>query len=530
MTVKVHAESKIQLNTIPANASLLGGHFLYKSSASGLTQPSANIIENAITPTIPSTWGYNTNIGANGIKLRHNEMTLSEWKTDHLIFYTPGTNNPSLELISGIDPVLNFYNPTTNEKTLGLDVNGLSFYGSNSSNPDVVLDANGLLLNKGGIKSGEPGSSNFIYLSTNDYPLREEKYILVDTSQYESVNPSEEGWYELVDDEYQLTEDTTVVDNKDYYSYDFEEGITINGHVPSRENDDAAWRQIIGQNFGIDSDGKLYAAGAKIEGEITVTEGSNVYTTEQINKNYSTKDNTVVRTQRIYYRTNRSSPPNTPQDWVIDETSERYEPTEDFEVDSNKTYYEYNSNTRTYDVVEHPVVADIENYFELKESNFWSCKRISYSTEYPYIWTCEQRQMDDDSFQYTPVLLDETTTVINGRGITTHSIQADQLDIGEYISFGYDEDNKPTLDLGGSEGLHARMTNDRLSFYEGNIEVAYITGQKLYITKSVVLQQMDLGRQIDEIDPITQESGKGQWSWKIHEVDGKNNMYLKWLG
>ena len=24
--------------------------------------------------------------------------------------------------------------------------------------------------------------------------------------------------------------------------------------------------------------------------------------------------------------------------------------------------------------------------------------------------------------------------------------------------------------------------------------------------------------------------GKGQWSWKVHEYNGENNLYLKWLG
>lgn len=66
---------------------LLGGHFIYKSTTSvtGLTPPSANVVEN-IEATIsgvvtdvtdkPAYWGYNTHIGANGIKLRHNETDL----------------------------------------------------------------------------------------------------------------------------------------------------------------------------------------------------------------------------------------------------------------------------------------------------------------------------------------------------------------------------------------------------------------------------------------------------------------------
>ena len=64
----------------------------------------------------------------------------------------------------------------------------------------------------------------------------------------------------------------------------------------------------------------------------------------------------------------------------------------------------------------------------------------------------------------------------------------------------------------------------RLSFYRNaEDEVAYISGNKLYITQSVVLQQMDVGT------PVA-DGGLGQWSWKVHEVNDENNLYLKWLG
>ena len=83
----IHAQSNVSLNTIPAHTSLLGGHFIYKSeaSSSGLTLPSANIIQNL--QDNPTDWGYNVNIGANGIKIRHNEITLSDWTANNLTFY-----------------------------------------------------------------------------------------------------------------------------------------------------------------------------------------------------------------------------------------------------------------------------------------------------------------------------------------------------------------------------------------------------------------------------------------------------------
>lgn len=92
--------------------------------------------------------------------------------------------------------------------------------------------------------------------------------------------------------------------------------------------------------------------------------------------------------------------------------------------------------------------------------------------------------------------------------------------------------------IGDRSGFHIGITANynntgkpRLSFYrDENHEVAYISENKLYITQSVVLQQMDVGRLTGEVDTATGEVGKGLWSWKVHEVNGKNNLYLKWLG
>lgn len=85
--------------------------------------------------------------------------------------------------------------------------------------------------------------------------------------------------------------------------------------------------------------------------------------------------------------------------------------------------------------------------------------------------------------------------------------------------------------IGDEDEFHIKITANyensgepRLSFYrDGNNEVAYISGDKLYITQSVVLQQMDVGTQVIN-------GGLGQWSWKVHEVNDMNNLYLKWLG
>ena len=73
--------------------------------------------------------------------------------------------------------------------------------------------------------------------------------------------------------------------------------------------------------------------------------------------------------------------------------------------------------------------------------------------------------------------------------------------------------------IGNENEVHIKVTDTRLSFYDGPKEVAYVDGQKLYITQTVVLQQMDIG-----------DSDLGVWTWYVHEVAGQNNLSLKWLG
>ncbi len=264
----VHAQTNYTLTTKPAKTSLLGGHFIYRvdTTQGTLTPSSANIIQNAADN--PQQWGYNTHIGANGIKLRYNETTLSEWKADHLTFYKPGTNNPSLELISGINTALNIYNPTNNTKTLGLDISGLNFYGTSASVPDVTLNADGLTLINGSIRGGIVGQDEFLYLSPqpfsdaySDYVLTED--IRVNGSKTYYTRSGEEGSYvytAVVNPDLSINPHTS-----NYYEFPGNGTIPIDSYIKNN------WRQIIGRKFAVDTDGNLYANNANIEGNITAT-------------------------------------------------------------------------------------------------------------------------------------------------------------------------------------------------------------------------------------------------------------------
>lgn len=77
--------------------------------------------------------------------------------------------------------------------------------------------------------------------------------------------------------------------------------------------------------------------------------------------------------------------------------------------------------------------------------------------------------------------------------------------------------------IGNEQGFHIKIDGTELGFYDNAQKVAYINGNKLYITQSVVLQQMDIGTTVSD-------GGEGQWSWKVHKINNKNNLYLKWNG
>ena len=80
-----------------------------------------------------------------------------------------------------------------------------------------------------------------------------------------------------------------------------------------------------------------------------------------------------------------------------------------------------------------------------------------------------------------------------------------------------------TAQIGDSAGFHIEMDGTELGFYQATRKVAYVSNNQLYITQSVVLQQMDVGTPVSS-------GGLGQWSWKVHNVNGANNLYLKWIG
>lgn len=114
--------------------------------------------------------------------------------------------------------------------------------------------------------------------------------------------------------------------------------------------------------------------------------------------NAAPKTDAVKRTQRIYYRTSSDSTPATPgttsSNWVVN-------------GNTSSSWTKYNAwSTRV------PPIAD----------------STESTTKYLYLYTCEQREMGNGTIAYTTVLLDDSTTVIDGGNIITGSVTANEID------------------------------------------------------------------------------------------------------
>ena len=121
---------------------LLGGHFIYNSEWTTTNTPhSANVVQTILKNGVdvssdPTKWDYNVHIGANGIKLRNNELTLSSWTNEALTFYHPTSSGQGDKAMELSDSALKFYKPgasNQNNLVMQLDGTSLKIYGSNNS-------------------------------------------------------------------------------------------------------------------------------------------------------------------------------------------------------------------------------------------------------------------------------------------------------------------------------------------------------------------------------------------------------------
>ena len=187
-------------------------------------------------------------------------------------------------------------------------------------------------------------------------------------------------------------------------------------------------------------------------------------------------------------------------------TNATYQLTTDTEISPGKWYFTRSGTSPdyVYTVVTNPVVADIGTYYEIvsidEAVESYVTSRLAVTSDGLWI---------QDPNMATKILLSSTDgVVLYGPNGTV---------IGKYGS---------TAQIGDAAGFHIIADGTELGFYQADRKVAYISNQQLYITQSVVLQQMDLGTTVND-------GGLGQWSWKVHpngETPSRNNLNLKWIG
>ena len=187
-------------------------------------------------------------------------------------------------------------------------------------------------------------------------------------------------------------------------------------------------------------------------------------------------------------------------------TNANYQLTGDTEVQPGKWYFTRSGTSPdyVYTVVTNPVDADLGTYYEITSIDqtveSYVTSRLAVTSDGLWI---------QDPGMATKILLSSTDgVVLYGPNGTI---------IGKYGS---------TAQIGDAASFHIEMDGTELGFYQADRKVAYISNQQLYITQSVVLQQMDLGTKVVD-------GGLGQWSWKVHAngaTPSRNNLNLKWIG
>lgn len=157
----------------------------------------------------------------------------------------------------------------------------------------------------------------------------------------------------------------------------------------------------------------------------------------------------------------------------------------------------------TYAVVDVPVGDSVTGYYELTDIDQAVTKYVSSHLAL----TDDGLSLQQDGSDYRILISTDGLKIIGANGATVASYGTETT-------------------IGSATGFNVKITGTELGFYQGTQRVAYINNNQLYITQSVVLQQMDLGI------PVA-SGGLGQWSWKVHpngQNPRRNNLNLKWIG
>lgn len=105
--------------------------------------------------------------------------------------------------------------------------------------------------------------------------------------------------------------------------------------------------------------------------------------------------------------------------------------------------------------------------------------------------TQEVNRTTEEFIEQVSVLSDAVT---DNEGVVSAFIE----ELNVYIRRGELAEGVYGIEIGRSDsGIVSRFTNDKLSFIQGGIEIAYISGSNLYITRAEVLDYLKIGNSTD---------------------------------
>lgn len=465
----------------------------------------SGIGNNEIDTSSVSTYGFNSRTTTGSISFNYNAIPLTELGTSGLKLYIPTISNNTVTSSNlGVElttSALKFYDPTYHKAAMVLTGSSLTFNKPNTT-PLVAaatLNSTGLNIVEGSITLG----SNFAVNSSGSLTAKSGTIggITIGTS-YLTTNSS------------RTTYDAAT------------SGITLTTSGFGAGNGSA-------NTFYVQaSTGKLYATNADIKGIIKAdtgyiggTSGWTIAAQQISNGSIGADNSMFLATTNLAGTVAGKELTTASPSWRltvgsnfgVDNTGKLYASGAEI---SGKIIVSPNSGSNVY------TSDEVDDNFATQESLPTSVNDLEDIDTY----ATKEDVSVVDNFVKSHIEIDGTTMSIVSND-TMAKLVMSTLGLSLYGSKGtilaeYGED----AIIGDSTKFHVRIvttsnvdSENGIFFYNGANPVAYISGDRLYITQSVVLQQMDVGEQVAN-------GGLGQWSWKVHEVDNQNNLYLKWLG
>ena len=479
----------------------------------------SGIGNNDVDTATVSTYGFNSRTTTGGISFNYNAIPLTELGVSGLKLYIPTVSNNIVTSSNlGVElttSALKFYDPYYHKAAMVLARDSLTFNKPNTTTSAATLNSTGLNIAEGSITLG----SNFAVNSSGSL-----------TAKSGTIGGITIGASYLTTNSSRTTYTATT------------SGLTLTTDGIGAGNGSA-------NTFYVQaSTGKLYATNAEITGIIKAnsgyiggwqigTDGNKTLHNGNANVSPVPGDGVIILSKGIV------NPPATGllpanKTWAFTAGNNFGVTTDGILYTNGANITNINGQNITAQTITINSFSE-ETKSSISNDNIYVPSTVAELGDAAnYALQSEFEELDD--YVNAHMVLDEDELSILSDS-TAAKIALDLNGLSIYGTNGIVAQYGEDAVIGDPEGFHITITADynntgfpRLSFYRGptdpDTEVAYISENKLYITQSVVLQNMDIGRKQNEIDPATEQYGKGQWSWKVHEVNGMNNLYLKWIG